>query len=111
LKHYDEKKCGGDCWEFLNSFLEIYFLQSDALEPKKYDQQKYKPRKCTDDDITAIQNSKGYLYICSPKTGLALMNYELIYPNRLFGFMIETKEHETGFDPNQVQVKRLQVDK
>ena len=40
--------------------------------------------------------TKGYLFLCPPKEGLALMNYELIYPNKLFGFMVEPVNDYNG---------------
>ena len=47
--------------------------------------------------------NKGHLFMCPPKDGLSLLNYELIYPNRLFGFMIESVEGYSGsLDVNEL---------
>jgi hypothetical protein len=52
--------------------------------------------------------NKGILLLCPPKEGLSLLNYELIYPNRLFGFMIEEVFSYNGaLDINELQVKRI----
>ena len=77
----DTKKCGGYCLNYLNRYVDIFWMQlsvESADSTPKY--KKISPRICDVEDIGKELFDTGILAICPPKKGLTMENQELRFP-------------------------------
>ena len=49
---YNEKVCGGDCFEFTQKYIDMYFIQANTDKTGTWSYKRYEARPCKAEDLT-----------------------------------------------------------
>ena len=84
--------CGGtdgDCLDFAQKYLKIYWEQANGYINKTVDVYYYEARRCWEEEITEALWENDYLFICGPQDKLTLQGNFNILPYNTFSIQIE----------------------
>ena len=66
LNMHDMEVCGGDCFEFTQKYLDMYWIQGNSDITGSWNYTKLESRRCKTEDLTIAEIQSNQLYICGP---------------------------------------------